>query len=445
VTEALARQPREEPPGLHLTFVAGALTTALVAGFSFGTLLALARTGAWGLGDRWAALAQAHGHAQLAGWAGLFVMGMAYRLAPRFAGAAPVPFLPGLASFGCMAAGLALRLAGQPAAGDAAGRAVLVASAALELTGTVVFAALLLPRLVPAVRQGRPFAPHLGAATVWLVAAKALALAWAPGAHGSPVLVPFDRQQLLHDLELLGFVLAAVVGVSLRTVVVFFGRPLPGARLVWALWLPLQAGVALHAAATAWATYRPWEAAPRLAGAGYLLVGLGLLGAVLTVGPWRAPSRLREVARAAGTLVQAATAWLAVGGALLASLGADALVRGEPVPYARLDAARHLLAVGTVTTMILGMGYLVMPAFALARQPGAQQRRQRWAVALALALLPLAAVLRTAGGWLAGEGATADHLSATAGVLAWLAVASFAVSLVGALASAGRVPAGSRG
>ncbi|HXG41193.1 MAG TPA: hypothetical protein VNL95_00480 [Dehalococcoidia bacterium] len=431
------QQPREEPEGLHLLFVAGALLAALAAGFSLGVLLALARSGVGDLGQRWPALAQAHGHAQLAGWAGLFVMGMAYRLGPRFAGAPPVAFAPAVASFGAVALGLVSRLLGQPLAWGEAGRTVLVSSAALELAGSLLFAALLLPSLGRGLLQGRPFAPHMAAAVVWLVAAKALTVAWAPGASPEPLLVPFDRQQLLHDVMLLGFVLSAVVGVSLRSVVIFFGRPVPGPRAVWGLWLPLHLGLALHAAAAAWSSYRPWDGAARAEAAGLLLAGLGLAGAALLVGPWRPPHRLRDAARGAGTLVQVAVAWLGIGGLLLAVLAGAALADGGPVPHARLDAARHLLAVGTVTTMILGMAYLVMPAFALSRQQG---RPQRWAVPAALASLPLAAVLRAAGGWLSGETEAADHLTAMAGVLAWAAVAAFALALALALRARGGVP-----
>ncbi len=437
MTATARQQPREEPEALHLLFAGGALTAALAAGFSLGILLALARTGVSDLGERWPALAQAHGHAQLAGWAGLFVMGMAYRLLPRFAGVPPVPFVPALVSLAATASGLAIRVLGQPLATGQVGALAIRASAALELAGAVVFAALLLPALRQGLTQGRPFAPHLAAAVAWLVAVKALGMAWTPAAGPGPLLVPFDRQQLLHDAMLLGFVLSAVVGVSLRTVVIFFGRPQPRPPAVWGLWLPLHLGLALHAAAAAWTTYRPWEGAARAEAAGLLLAGLGLAGAALLVGPWRPPHRLRDAARGAGLLVQVAVAWLGLGGLLLSAVGAMAVADGGPVPHARVDAARHLLAVGAVTTMILGMAYLVMPAFALSRQQG---RPQRWAVALALACLPAAAVMRTAGGWLSGETEAADHLTATAGVLAWLAVAAFAVALGLALRARRGVP-----
>jgi len=433
MTKAVGRQARQEAPVLHLLFVGTALTVALAGGFSLGTLLALARTGTWGLEGRWPAIAQAHGHAQLAGWAGLFIMGMAYRLVPRFASTPAVPLVPALASLVATAGGLAVRVVGQPLATADAGRAVLATAAALELAGAVTFASLLLPRLWAPLRQGRSYAPHLATMVLWLLVVRSLGMSWALGSAANGVaLLPFDRQQALHNLEMWGFVLAAVAGVSLRSVIIFFGREAPGPRATWGMWSLLNAGLCLYVLAAAWQTYAPGEGLVRAEALGYVLVGLGLAAPAIAIGPWRPPSRLRPTSRGAGVLVQMGMLWLLAGGLLLAVLGTIALAEGTPVAYARLDAARHVLGVGTVTTMIMGMAYLVMPAFALARQEG---EPYRWAVRLALLLLPMATVMRAAGGWLAGDLKGADHLTATAGVLAWLAVAAFAASLARALRS----------
>lgn len=60
----------------------------LDAGFGFGFAAVLTLTSALAvpLGPWWPALAQAHGHLQLYGWAGLFVLGVAFHFLPRLRG-----------------------------------------------------------------------------------------------------------------------------------------------------------------------------------------------------------------------------------------------------------------------------------------------------------------------------------------------------------------------
>ncbi len=64
----------------------GALATGVFGGFLFASILTLSVlfhfSGVW-----WYRMAQAHGHLQLYGWAGLFVLGVAYHFLPRLRGA----------------------------------------------------------------------------------------------------------------------------------------------------------------------------------------------------------------------------------------------------------------------------------------------------------------------------------------------------------------------
>ena len=87
--------------------VAPMLKTALLmgagGGFLLATVLTLSRAFSVPLGAWWEAAAQAHGHLQLYGWAGLFVLGVALHFLPRLrgtplAGARLVPWLLGILS-----------------------------------------------------------------------------------------------------------------------------------------------------------------------------------------------------------------------------------------------------------------------------------------------------------------------------------------------------------
>lgn len=101
-TVAPADEARHQEP---FTRVASLLEAALLlgagGGFVLATILTLTQALAVPLGPWWTALAQAHGHLQLYGWAGLFVLGVAFHFLPRLRGtplAAPwlVPWILGL-------------------------------------------------------------------------------------------------------------------------------------------------------------------------------------------------------------------------------------------------------------------------------------------------------------------------------------------------------------
>jgi uncharacterized protein involved in response to NO len=77
-------RPFREEEQQYLPFVAGAVFFAAILGFPLGLLLAHAAAQGSTLGGRYAPLVQVHGHLQLMGWFGLFILGMGYRLVSRF-------------------------------------------------------------------------------------------------------------------------------------------------------------------------------------------------------------------------------------------------------------------------------------------------------------------------------------------------------------------------
>ncbi|HBY97481.1 MAG TPA: hypothetical protein DEP84_26665, partial [Chloroflexi bacterium] len=62
------------------------LILALTAGFGLGAFMVGSLAGWWPAGGGWLALVQAHGHVQLFGWAGLFILGVGLYFLPRLRG-----------------------------------------------------------------------------------------------------------------------------------------------------------------------------------------------------------------------------------------------------------------------------------------------------------------------------------------------------------------------
>jgi len=123
--------------------------------------------------------------------------------------------------------------------------------------------------------------------------------------------------------------------------------------------------------------------------------------------------------------VRSAYLWLLIAAPLEVLFSIRAFADGRPPTHFETDAVRHFVALGFVTTMIVGMALLVVPRLAMRRaqaQPG-------FVAPALLALLHGATAARGAGSLLANElRFEAGYWTMTGGGLAALvAMAVFAV------------------
>lgn len=412
---------------LPVVALVAALASALCAGLVLAIVLpsAAALSAPWGL--RWRALAQVHGHIMVVGWVGFFIIGMATRLLPRFS-STPLQFprcVP--AAFALIAIALTLRSLAQPLADAAIARDLLPVSGVLESAGTTLFALSALATLRRPLAERRPFAWFLAAGAVWFVA-QALLTTWAlvrVVQAGEMVIAGADDAPIL-QVQFFGFLLCFIFGISLRSIPTFYAWR-PPAWLPWAAWSLLQLGVA---AVTIAALLSAIGADSFLAGdIGRLVLALALLTVAGCMGVWRPASRMRGGLRSLALLLGAAYSWLAVAALMLIAAASYGFAHTGPTPGYFDDAIRHILALGVISTMVIGMAYLVAPMFAQERTEGAPLARRVRAYA---GLLGGAALLRAGGALLEGLGITSGRYwpMAMAGVLALAAVALFARRLV---------------
>ncbi|HEY8765983.1 MAG TPA: hypothetical protein VIP09_01770 [Dehalococcoidia bacterium] len=412
----------------YAPFIGSAIFSALFVGFPLGLLLAHEAAQGSGLGGRFPQLVQVHGHTQLFGWLGLFVMGMGYRLVPRFTAVKLrhqwwVPL-----TLACAVVGLALRAIGQTFADEGTVFAVLFGSSgALEFLGVSLFVAVIIRALL----LGRPdefgYKPFFAAGVVWLAVAMLLNayLAFVAAGESNPIL-PSDRSDVVAFLLLYGFAAMFVLAVSIRTFPTFFGRERANRTLVTIAWAGLNAGIALYATSDWWGSYEQPDGLRYTENAGFLLVGAGLILMVATLGIFKgSPHRLRESARRNMRFVRSAYAWLALAAVLQVCFAASALADSRFVADFQTDAVRHFIAIGFLTTVIIGMAFLVMPALAMRRLGG---RSANLIATVLLTFLHGAAASRGLGSLIVNEG----HINegywtmTVGGTLAVLAMAIFA-------------------
>jgi hypothetical protein len=415
-----------EPP--YQLFLGTALGLALLGGFMLAVLLPVARAFEWDWGNRWQELAQAHGQLQLLGFAGLFISGMALRLMPRFSGR-PLAY-PDLARsvVALTASGVILRAVAPLFDNGAAHTAAFIGGSVLLLAGSVAFAAVILRTLVHRDSKAEATGWFFVLGALGSMAAATLSLVLAVRAvDGDQRLLPLAENNALVSYQLYGFVLLFVGGVATRAVATLVGRQRSqiAARVAAS---GLAVAAAAHACITLITAYDAPTSRVRDDAANIALaaVAVSLLLIVWASGVFHPrANRVAPASQAQFWFVRAACAWLAGSALLLGWYAVQALSDGAALDQYEIDAVRHLLTVGVVTMIIMGMAMLVVPEFAGRRL---QHPGETWLVRSMFAAVNIAAALRA---WPALEGI--DWLSSSrywpmagAGGLAIAAIGVFA-------------------
>jgi hypothetical protein len=315
----------------------------------------------------------AHGHAQIFGWVGLFVMGFAYQAFPRFKHASLAHPRLALLSFGLMLAGIVGRSVCEPLVTVVAWAGpVAVIASVLEVIAIALFAGLITGLLRDSGKRLEAYDYYLLSALAWfLVQAvyETVYLAATVSVTDPKELVALVAtwQGALRDVQIHGFALLMILGVSQRIFPYFYGFPIPSRRLSLAALVAINTAVMgealglilMRVAGHAWAAL--WYASVLL-----------LTGAVvLLVADWKIFSPSEDSDRSLKFL-RAAYGWLALSLALLIFLPVyRAVVLPGLAPHshaaqigfshAYYGAIRHAVTVGFVSLMIVGVAAKVVP------------------------------------------------------------------------------------
>lgn len=392
----LARNAQAQHAAFQIDFIWLALAAAMFIGFTIGAHLSFVIGFDFPLGKGFYAFIQTHGHVQLIGWAGMFIMPISLHFLPRLAGV-PLWQPKWLGRiFWLMAAGLVLRSLGHSIVPYLAERAwfapinwLVASSGLLEWCGVLAYVALLLNTFFhaerakrgPAVLEVAPFFMMMLAG--WFVYASLNLALLVHMAWSNNVVVSAGWNEFAIE-SFLGLVLLPVAfAFSLRMFPLYLRLPAidwPVRKVAFAYLLALMLqllpslplmqeamretalfltslGKILKAGVMLWFVWKldlltrrrlPWT-----------------VKRVFQPGPERQPTRAGlpdygEFGRFEW-LVYSAYVWLILGASyeLLASAGTIlnfSFLHGT-------DAGRHIYLLGFITQLILGMAVRMIPGF----------------------------------------------------------------------------------
>jgi hypothetical protein len=358
---------------IYRPFFLSGITIALTLGAVWGAYLLLRIA----VAERFTAVGlhevNAHGHAQIFGWVGLFVMGFAYQAFPRFKHTDLAHPRLAYASGLMMLTGILVRSIGEPfVATQSWLHAPVLVAAWLEVAAIVIFAGIIFTTWR---RSGKPLAfydAYIASALVWFVIqavyeAIYLAATLATTEREDVLALVAQWQGPLREIQIHGFALLMILGVSQRMFHYFYGLPAPSEHLSrWMLPVlnlaiigEVLGLILMRSEGHAWATL--WY------GSSIMLAG----SVVTLVMNWRIFSPPKESDRSL-KFMRAAYVWLFVSLAMLLLLPAyqfvvlptlapQAVATQTGFSHAYYGAIRHAITVGFVSLMIVGVAAKVVP------------------------------------------------------------------------------------
>jgi uncharacterized protein involved in response to NO len=300
-----------------------------------------------GLSQAWL---QAHGHAQIFGWIGTFIIGIGYYSLSKMGGLMPVAVSRGWTSWALWTGGVSLRWAANIT--EFHWRVLLPVSAALQLIAFVIFFATVSHhKSRPAPAKRAPIETWMKlviAATVAFLLALILnqvetVVLASTSAHPE---IPHWLDQRYLFLVAWGFPVLAVWGFNARWLPVFLGIRQPSSS-------GLMAALAASAGGLVAALFGHLQIATLL-----LLIASILATIALSVFERpRKPAKTLGVSPSFPAFVRGAYVWLLIAAAL-GVYAAQADAHGGI-----WGASRHALTVGFLSTMVFAIGQRVLPAF----------------------------------------------------------------------------------
>jgi uncharacterized protein involved in response to NO len=365
---------------------------------------------------------QAHGHAQIFGWIGTFILGIGLYSLQKMQRSAPFPLSRGWICWALWSAGVLLRWATNIYAWH--WRVLLPLSAILEIAAFLLFQR--------SVRRHRKPVQD-GAREAWIVMVSAstfgflgallanAALAFAVAVRDTGPAFPHQLDQRLLVLSTWGFIVLAIWGFNAKWLPVFVG-----------LRSPSQRGLIAGFAVNAFGVVAAMVGAMRISA---LLLVVSAVVIVLSLHIFEGAehrAKILNVHASFPIFVRLAYVWLGI--AALLTVWATGADRFGGI----WGASRHALTVGFIAAMVFAIGQRILPAFC-----GMKILFSPALMFWSLVLLNAGCLLRVASDIPAYEGywRQAWRVLPVSAVTELVAVTLFAINIAASILTRGRQPA----
>ncbi len=354
-------------PEIYEKFIKSSILISLTVGCALGAIL-IAMIGfsyKWWVIER--SIIQAHGHAQIFGWVGLMIMGVAYQVIPRLKAAKLYSTRLANTSYTIMISGIILSVVSQPLVQNSVFAVTLAVSGILELLAGGLFVFTIWKTINASKQTPEIFEDFIKAGLSWfLLQAVVTTVIFFTMAANRATVIPSWAEGSYLQMQIFGFILMIILGITVRTLPLFMGLREPDNRFIKTCFVTVNLGVILTVAASWTASLYPAVLLNGLKTAAAALTLIGVAAFIYGLNVFRRPivdmSDL-HVDRSYERYVKVAYVWLPVAAAMLLTLAIYEAVTGVAVEHAFVGAYRHAVTVGFISMMIMGYASRIIPVF----------------------------------------------------------------------------------
>ena len=320
-------------------------------------------------------LIETHGHTQIFGWCGLFIMGVSYFVLPRFYAVRIYSGKLANLSFYFMVAGIFLVFTYRtllPLNNHFFFKALILSGCSLEILAVLMFLIVAVKTVLSAEKQElETYETYLFSGYLWFLIVTV--------AHAGIVLYMINVNETvfphaaiypLRHIQVMGFITMVIFGVLSRTLPAFLGLKTPNAKMNLIIMFMLNASVLVRAVSQPLMTYYADVNLPfyyvfntlyfTSACVELLSILLFLYNLNILTKPEVDFSGM-EIEKSYEKFVWAGILWLIVAEIGMIIFAVQESFVGVPVSHAIIGSYRHAVTVGFITMMIFGFASRIIP------------------------------------------------------------------------------------
>jgi iron-sulfur cluster repair protein YtfE (RIC family) len=373
--EVAAEDAESAYENIYEKFIKAAIIIALSTGCVYGAFILFYMGIQHSLYAVPKVLIETHGHTQIFGWVGLFIMGVSYFILPRFYAVRIYSGKLANLSFYCMVVGIFLVFTYRtllPLNNHSFFKILILSGCLLEVAAVLMFLIVAMKTILSAEKQElETYETFLISGYLWfLIMTVAHAGIVLYMLNADKTVFPHAAIYPLRHIQVMGFITLVIFGVVSRTLPAFLGLKTPNAKINLIIMFMLNASVIVRAVSQPLMFYYADVYLPfyHVFNTLYFTSGcVELLSILLFLYNLNILSKPEvdfsgmEIEKSYEKFVWAGILWLLVAEIAMMVFTVQESFTGIPVSHALIGAYRHAVTVGFITMMIFGFASRIIP------------------------------------------------------------------------------------
>ena len=373
--EVSAEDAESAYENIYEKFIKTAIVIALSTGCVYGAIMLFYMGIQHSLYSVPKVLIETHGHTQIFGWCGLFIMGVSYFVLPRFYAVRIYSGKLANLSFYFMVAGILLIFVYRtllPLNNHSFFKILILSGCLMEILAVLMFLLVAVKTVLSAEKQElETYETFLFSGYLWfLIVTVAHAGIIYYMLNAGETLIPEAAIYPLRHIQVMGFITLVIFGVISRTLPAFLGLKTPNAKVNLLIMFMLNASVLVRAVSQPLMVYYADLNLPfyYVFNTLYFTSGcvefLSILLFLYNLNILSKPEvdfSGMEIEKSYEKFVWAGIWWLLVGEIAMMAFTVQESFTSVPVSHALIGAYRHAVTVGFITMMIFGFASRIIP------------------------------------------------------------------------------------